>query len=95
MRFLLGLIAILAAFILLRSLLEPVVKAMVALLTPPAATHTAAGVRPGAAPRASELKKDPVCGTFVAPELAVTQEIRGQIVHFCSPKCRDEYTRRA
>ena len=90
MRFLLGLFAIVAAFLLLRSLLEPLVKAFVGLLEPappPAQTP--------AEPRAGELKKDPVCGAFVAPELAVTQKFGGQTVHFCSNKCRDEYARKA
>ncbi len=90
MRFLLSLFAILAAFLLLRSLLEPVIKAVVALLAP-------APPRPetGSTPRSGELKKDPVCGTFVAPELAITQTFKGQTLHFCSKKCRDEYARTA
>ena len=91
MRFLLSLFVILAAFLLLRSLLEPLVKAAVALLS----NHSPPAQASGSGPRASELKKDPVCGTFVAPELAVTQKFHGQLVHFCSQKCRDEYARTA
>ena len=92
MRFLAILIAILAAFLLLRSLLTPVVQALVALLAPaqPPAREPAPQTPPG---RSSELKKDPVCGTFVAPELAVKEKFKGEIVHFCSAKCRDEYAR--
>ena len=93
-RFLLGLFAILAAFVLIRSLLEPVVKAVAALLAP-ANPSAGANSRPSSQQPSSELKRDPVCGTFVAPELAVTQQIRGQVIHFCSAKCRDEYARRA
>ena len=92
MRFLLGLIAIVAAFLLLRSLLEPLVKAIVAFLTPAPPPSRAKGPSTGSV---GELKKDPVCGTFVAPELAVTQKFHGQTVHFCSTKCRDEYARTA
>jgi YHS domain-containing protein len=91
MRFLLGLFAILAAFLLLRSLLEPVVKAVVALLAPPASTSMHASAGPKAETRSGELKRDPVCGVFVAPEVAVTQSFGGQIVHFCSQKCCDQY----
>ena len=96
-RFLLGLFAILAAFVLIRSLLEPVVKAVAALLAPAPGPHTSAGASPSSSSQqpSNELKRDPVCGTFVAPELAVTQQIRGQVIHFCSAKCRDEYARRA
>ena len=95
-RFVLGLFAILVAFALIRSLLEPVVKAVVALLAPAPENRNSPGVSPGSSSQqpSNELKRDPVCGTFVAPELAVTQEIRGQLVHFCSAKCRDEYARR-
>jgi YHS domain-containing protein len=38
-----------------------------------------------------ELKKDPVCGTYVSADTAVTKRINGQTVHFCSPACRDKY----
>ncbi len=92
MRFLLSLFAILAAFLLLRSLLEPLVKAIVAWLAPapPPPSQTPGDSRP-----AGELKRDPVCGTFVSPDVAVTQNFHGQVIHFCSSKCRDEYARKA
>jgi YHS domain-containing protein len=38
-----------------------------------------------------ELKKDPVCGTYVSTEVAVRETIKGQVVYFCSPECRDKY----
>jgi len=46
------------------------------------------------APTASpggELKKDPVCGTYVSADTSVTRRINGETVHFCSPACRDKY----
>jgi YHS domain-containing protein len=89
MRFVLSLFAILAAFLLLRSLLAPLVSAVVSILSPtpaPPAPRESAAVKP-----ASELKKDPVCGAFISPELAVTEKYQGQTVHFCSKKCRDEF----
>jgi len=92
MRFLVILIAILAAFVLLRSLLAPLVNAVVALLAPSPSPPPPSQV---SAKPSSELKKDPVCGTFVAPELAVVEKLKGQTVHFCSKKCRDEYLRTA
>ncbi len=82
-----------AGYLLLRSLLAPIVQAVVAVLTssqtPPQETAQAP------LPHTGELKKDPVCGTFVAAELAVQGKFKGEIVHFCSAKCRDEYARRA
>ena len=38
-----------------------------------------------------ELKKDPVCGTYVSPGAAVSKRIKGDVVYFCSPECRDKY----
>jgi len=38
-----------------------------------------------------ELKKDPVCGTYVAAGAGVTRQIQGQTFYFCSPECRDKY----
>lgn len=38
-----------------------------------------------------ELKKDPVCGTYVSADTAVTREVAGEVVHFCSVSCRDRY----
>lgn len=38
-----------------------------------------------------ELKKDPVCGTYVSADTSVTRRIDGQTVYFCSPACRDKY----
>ena len=38
-----------------------------------------------------ELKKDPVCGTYVSEDTSITKRINGQVLHFCSPACRDKY----
>jgi YHS domain-containing protein len=46
---------------------------------------------PAPAPASGELKKDPVCGTFVAMDASVTKRVNGETVHFCSAACRDKY----
>jgi YHS domain-containing protein len=38
-----------------------------------------------------ELKKDPVCGTYVSTAVSVTRNVDGHVVHFCSKECRDKY----
>ena len=38
-----------------------------------------------------ELKKDPVCGTYVSPGASVTKRVNGELVHFCSTECRDKF----
>jgi YHS domain-containing protein len=45
----------------------------------------------GGAPAGGELKRDPVCGTYVAENAAVTSKIGGRTLHFCSQACRDKY----
>ncbi len=43
------------------------------------------------APMRGELKKDPVCGTFVSTGTSVKQMVNGELVHFCSTACRDKF----
>ena len=40
------------------------------------------------------MARDPVCGTFVLPDRAVTLSDGRQRVHFCSTACRDKYRSR-
>lgn len=42
-------------------------------------------------PAGGELKKDPVCGTYVSTAVSVTRTVDGQTLHFCSTQCRDKY----
>ena len=37
------------------------------------------------------LYRDPVCGTYVSPEISVKAEKSGQITHFCSAECREHH----
>jgi YHS domain-containing protein len=41
-----------------------------------------------------QMARDPVCGTFVVPERAVTIVEGRQQIHFCSASCRDKYRAR-
>jgi YHS domain-containing protein len=38
-----------------------------------------------------ELKKDPVCGTFVSTATSVKETVNGELMHFCSTTCRDKF----
>lgn len=40
---------------------------------------------------AGELRKDPVCGTFVPIASAMKRTVNGETVYFCSAECRDRY----
>jgi len=45
--------------------------------------------RPHAAP--TLLQQDPVCGTWVPIDSSLKTIVRGKVLHFCSPECRDRY----
>jgi YHS domain-containing protein len=55
------------------------------------------GAGPGGAPPKSpagtigELKKDPVCGTFISTQTAFQKAVRGETYYFCSTQCRDKF----
>jgi YHS domain-containing protein len=38
-----------------------------------------------------ELKKDPVCGTYVSPATGVSRSVQGHMIYFCSKECRDKF----
>ena len=38
-----------------------------------------------------ELRKDPVCGTYVSTATSVSSIVNGKVVYFCSKDCRDRY----
>jgi YHS domain-containing protein len=40
---------------------------------------------------AGDLKRDPVCGTYVSTAVSVKRTVKGQELHFCSNECRDKY----
>jgi YHS domain-containing protein len=42
-------------------------------------------------PTGTELKKDPVCGTYVSAASAFTRTVNGQVIAFCSKECSDRF----
>ena len=42
-------------------------------------------------PLTGELKKDPVCGTYIAAASSIKETVAGQTIYFCSAQCRDKY----
>jgi YHS domain-containing protein len=41
--------------------------------------------------RGVQMVRDPVCGTFVMPDRALTLSVGRQQLYFCSSACRDKY----
>ena len=75
-------------FLIVRSILKTIAKTFRHVMRAP---DTPERPRAANAPSGGELKKDPVCGTYVSQGAAVIQKVGGQIVHFCSVECRDKY----
>ncbi len=55
----------------------------------------AASGRPPASelPRTGELKRDPVCGTYVSTATSVKRTVGGEVLHFCSVECSEKFGR--
>jgi YHS domain-containing protein len=74
----------------LRSVIGIVLKGFSDLFQPSAQAE-ASRSRPSSMPAGGELKKDPVCGTFIAMSTALQKRVAGETYYFCSPECRDKF----
>jgi len=72
----------------LRSIIGIVLKGFAELFRPPQASTPA---HPSTEGMGGELKKDPVCGTFISPATAFQKSVDGKTLYFCSPECRDKF----
>ena len=55
-----------------------------------AATHPVPRA-PGELPSAGELRKDPVCETYISIPSPWAKLVKGETVYFCSKECRDKF----
>jgi YHS domain-containing protein len=76
----------LLVFFLIRSVLRSIFASLHASSAPQRRSPQPPTVSTG-----GELKKDPVCGTYVSTQASVTRSVDGQLVYFCSAQCRDKY----
>jgi hypothetical protein len=83
-RFLLPLLV----FLIVRSVLKTMAQSFRQVMRSP---DPAEEPQAGSFPSGGELKKDPVCGTYVSQGAAVTKTFGKEVVHFCSITCRDKY----
>jgi YHS domain-containing protein len=86
LRFLAELILFTVAVSVIRSVIAYVQRAFTGVRRP------SATVRGGPAGTATMLQQDPVCGTYVAIDTSLKRVVKGQVLHFCSPECRDKYS---
>ncbi|PWU04887.1 MAG: hypothetical protein C5B51_15995 [Terriglobia bacterium] len=82
LRFLLPLLVL----FLLRAVLRSLFAAFRAATPGRTSERTPPSVQAG-----GELKKDPVCGTYVSSAVSLTRTVNGSVLHFCSKECRDKY----
>jgi YHS domain-containing protein len=76
----------------LKSIVGIVLKGVAEAMKPGSSTAPGAPPRPtNQVPLTGELKKDPVCGTYIAAATSIKEKVGGQTLHFCSQECRDKY----
>jgi hypothetical protein len=80
---------LLVILLLLRLVLRFVFGLLQGLASPSDAGATGKGARArGRAVGTSTLVRDPVCGTYIPRDGAVTAIVRGETRHYCSDACR-------
>ena len=52
------------------------------------------GAQSGPPAHGVQMVKDPVCGTYVVPERALSVSVGRETVYFCSAACRDKFRAR-
>jgi YHS domain-containing protein len=83
------LIASVLVISVVRSIIGIVVKGFTDLFHP--TTPPQGGPRAPATPAGRELKKDPVCGTFISTGTAIQKRVGGETYYFCSNECREKF----
>jgi len=74
---------------LLRGVIGVVMRGLAALLNP--APNPPRGPAGGNVPLTGELKRDPVCGTYIATSTSLKHAAGAETVYFCSAACRDKF----
>jgi YHS domain-containing protein len=73
-------------FWLVRAILRSIIEGFRSTPGPRSADKQPPAVRSG-----GELKKDPVCGTYVSTTASIARTVNGEVLHFCSKECSDKY----
>lgn len=93
LRFVVILLASVLLITVIRSIVGVIMRGFADLLKGEAEKpQTASAPRRPEVPVGGELKKDPVCGTFVSTATSLKKTVGGQTVYFCSPACRDKFS---
>jgi len=90
-RAILYLIIVVFLITFVRMVLGLIMRTMGEMMRSEAPASPSPAGRPPSAPISGELKRDPVCGTFVPVSTAYRKTVKGEQYHFCSAECRDKY----
>jgi YHS domain-containing protein len=77
--------------ILLPLLLFLIVRSVIRTLFAKGSSVPERAERPADVAAGGELKKDPVCGTYVSAASSLREKVAGETVYFCSAECRAKY----
>ena len=88
MKALLYLVITVLAITFIRSVIGLIMKTMGELMNPSSQSSAQPGPPPS---QGGELKKDPVCGTYVSTTASIARTVNGEVLYFCSKECSDKY----
>jgi len=88
-RFILWLISAIFLITFLRGVIGVIARALTYMLHPQQAPQR--GSSASNVPLTGELKRDPVCGTYISTSTSVKHGAGSETVHFCSAACRDKF----
>ena len=87
----LTIIAVMIARAILTSIMRGIAKASSGGVRDAGTQPTGQSAPSPAAHTAGELRRDPVCGTYVAESTAFQRHIGGQTFYYCSEACREKH----
>ena len=87
LRFVLYIVVALVVIQAIRKLLQGIKIGMSVRTADPGQAREAGG----APPQGVQMVKDPVCGTYVVPDSALSIRTGRETMYFCSAACRDKY----
>jgi len=90
-RFIFYLLVTVLLITVLKSIVGIVLRGVAEAMKPGAPSAGTAPRPSGQVPLTGELKKDPVCGTYIAAATSIKERTGGETIHFCSQECRDKY----
>lgn len=79
---------LLALLLVIPTLLRFLLSLFKSLLGPSSPPASRSRSQPPDIPLQGELKRDPVCGTYVSTATSFKKTVDGEVIHFCSEECR-------